>query len=228
MANTLCAQLHEGAAGVTLDADWSVDPLVAGMVGRECEFVTRNRGGQIPAARMLSLGDELWAWVSYREEWERPPRTTQQFSFRSAGLTVFFGYANRQYKAQVFRAEWSGWAIWNGTDYGYQAGGAAHPHWQFDALESLTRDASVNQAADDLRAAIQPQDFSPPSIGSGEVRDLVLTQQLSRIHFASAALWWQDTSRDAHVHSPQSETEIQVWVGKTLKYVTRELTRLKT
>lgn len=220
---------------MTLDADWSVDPLVAGMVGRECEFVTRNRGGQIPAARILSLGDELWAWVSYREEWERPPRTTQQFSFRSAGLTVFFGYTNRKCKAQVFRAEWSGWAIWNGTDYGYQAGNAAHPHWQFDALESLTREASVNRAADDLRATIrdegqetETQDFGPPSIASREIRDLLSTQHLSRIHFASAAPWWQDSSKEVHVHSPQSSTDIQVWVGQTLKYVRRELTRLKT
>ena len=127
------------AARVKLDADWSVVPLTAGLVGEGCEIISRNRGPDVPVAPMLLLESGLWAWVGYREEWdsEPPAGRVRRFSFRSAGLTIHFGYRNVRHKPQMFRAEWAGWARWNGTDYGYQAGEAAHPHWQFDALESL-------------------------------------------------------------------------------------------
>ena len=224
-----------GTASAKLFADWNVVPLVAGLIDTGCEYVARNRGRPVPVARILPLGEDLWAWFSYREEWarERPAGRTRRFSFRSVGLTIHFGYLNNQHKPQMFRAEWAGWASWNGTDYGHQAGDAAHPHWQFDALESLRRDDAVRRAADSLavlrmeKQETEPRDFSPQSIGLDDVRDLVSTRKLSRIHFASGAAWWKGPSMDAHAHSPTSVTEIQVWVKKTLGYVVRELGRLR-
>lgn len=223
------------SAGAKLFADWNAVPLVAGLVGPGCEYVARNRGPTVPVAPVLLLESGLWAWVAYREEWgsERPAGRTRRFSFRSAGLTIHFGYRNIRHKPQMFRAEWTGWGRWNGTDYGYQAGDAAHPHWQFDALESLKRDDAGKRAAIFLSVLkheeqeAEPQDFSPQSMEAEEVSDLISQQELSRIHFASAAAWWKSAPNDAHAHSPTSLTDIRVWVARTLKYVVRELTRLQ-
>ena len=221
-------------APTSIEADWSVDPLVAGLVGAGCEYIARNRGPKVPVAPVLLIESGLWAWIGYREEWgsELPAGGNRLFSFRSAGLTIHFGYRNILHKPQMFRAEWAGWANWNGIDYGYQAGNAAHPHWQFDALESLKTDDCTNQAADFLSVLknegqeTEPRDFSPQSVGSEEINDLISAQEISRIHFASAAAWWKTAPNDAHAHSPRAPTEIQVWVEKTLEYVVRELARL--
>ena len=229
------ATLGTHVSSARIFADWNVVPLVVGLVDTECEYTARNRGPDVPVAPALLLGGGLWAWVGYREEWGSEPLAgrTQRFSFRSAGLTIHFGYRNSRHKPQMFRAEWTGWARWNGIDYGYQAGDAGHPHWQFDALQSLTHDGSASRAATFLAVLkheeqeTEPQDFSPQSMGPEEVRDLVSMQELSRIHFASAAAWWKDPPKDVHAHSPISLTEIQVWVARTLEYVVRELARLQ-
>ncbi|MDE2781321.1 MAG: hypothetical protein OXK77_00040 [Gemmatimonadota bacterium] len=116
---------------------------------------------------------------------------------------------------------------------GSEAGGTGDPHWHFDAVESLTRDDARERAAEYLsilkieEEETEAQDFSPQSVEPGDVRDLVSMQELSRMHFPSAAAWWKGTAMDSHVHSPGSVTEIQIWVDRTLKYVVRELARLQ-
>ena len=234
IAATLDGQV-DSSAQIEVIADWNVVPLVAGLVGDGCEIIARNRGPDVPVAPILLIKNGLWAWVGYREEWdsEPPAGRVQLFSFRSAGLTFYFGYRNNRYKPQMFRAEWTGWARWNGSEYGYQAGDAAHPHWQFDALDSLKRDDASQRAADYLSVLkieeqdVKPRDFSPQSMDSEDVSDLISTQELSRIHFASAAAWWKDVPNNSHVHNPASLTELQIWVKKTLRFVGQELARLQ-
>ena len=231
---TLDAQVDESAAP-KLVADWNVVPLVVGLVGAGCEYADRNRGRAVPVAPVSLLGEGLWAWIGYREVWdgEPPAGRTRRFSFRSAGLTIHFGYRNSQHKPQMFRAEWTGSANGHETEYGAEANGAADPHWHFDAAESLTRADAVERAAESLsilrieEQETEPRDFIPQSVGLEDVRDLVSMQALSRIHFPSAATWWKGPTMDSHIHSPASETEIQVWVAKTLEYVVRELERLQ-
>ena len=234
MGSTLDTHIDR-SAGVKLVADWDTVPLVAGLTGPGCEYVARNRGPNVPVAPVLLLESGLWVWVGYREEWdsERPAGPTRRFSFRSTGLTFHFGYRNYLYKPQMFRAEWAGWSRWNGIEYSYQAGDAAHPHWQIDALESLRRDDADEQVATLLAVIRQeeqeaePRDFSPQFMESEVVSDLISQQELSRIHFASAAAWWKAVPDDTHAHSPTTVTDIRVWVDRTLKYVVRELTRLR-
>ena len=229
----LDAHVDESAAP-KLFADWKIVPLVAGLVGTGCEYSDRNRGSAVPVAPVLPLGDGLWAWIGYREVWDGAPPAgrTRRFSFRAAGLTIHFGYRNNRHKPQMFRAEWSGSATSDETGYGRDGDGAADPHWHFDAAESLTLADAEERAAEYLSVLrieeqeTQAEDFSPP-VGLRDVRDLVSMQELSRIHFPSAAPWWKGPAMDSHVHSPESETEIQVWVEKTLGYVVRELARLK-
>ena len=225
--------LAEFISDTKLFADWNVIPVCVGLVGNECEYTARNRGGNVWVSRVHDLGGELWAWVGYREEWdgERPAGRVQRFSFRSAGLTIHIGYQGDQHKPQVFRAEWAGWAKWNGRDYGYQGGDAAHPHWQFDAVDSLTdseeAEALLEVLKDEGRES-EPRDFVPQTVEPEAERILISQKRLSRMHFPSAAMWWRDPPENAHAHSPQSPEEIQAWLSKTLKYVVRELAYLQS
>jgi hypothetical protein len=95
-------------AKVQIEVDWSLSPIVGGLVGEGCEFIARNRGLPVPIAPLLHLQQGLWAWLGYREEWadERPNRGVRRFSFRSSGLTIHFGWKNDLFKPQMFRAEW--------------------------------------------------------------------------------------------------------------------------
>lgn len=215
--------------------DWDVAPIIIGLVGEGCEFTSRNRGSDIQLAPLLPLQNGLlWAWLGFREEWEaeKSAGPTRRFSFRSAGLTIHFGFRNRLHKPQIFRAEWAGWSQWNGSSYGHQAGNAAHPHWQFDAVESLQRDEASEQAAIFLSVLkneseeTSPREFTPNSIDDDEISDVVGAQQISRIHFASAAAWWKGQPNGAHVHVPSSEKDIELWVKEMLKYICQELARL--
>ena len=218
----------DGDSGAKLITNWNQVPLVASLVGTESEYAERNRGPRrTPVARTLLLGRGLWAWISYREEWDsaRQAGRTKRFSFRSAGLTIHFGYRNNQHKPQMFRAEWT---TEGASD---QPGDLANPHWHFDALESLKR-GETEQRATGILAALrmeeeeaEPRDFSPP-VKQKDVRDVVSVQKLGTLHLASAAAWWKGNSA-SHVQSPTSVIDIQVWVKGTLEHLVGELERLK-
>lgn len=220
-------------ANVQLDVDWASSSVVAGLVGGGCEIVPRNRGPRVRVAPLLHLQHGLWSWFGYREEWddERSSGSVRRFSFRSAGLTIHFGWKNDLFKPQMFRAEWAGWAKWASIDYSFQADGAGHPHWQFDALDSLAAE-DIGERAKILRAmlmddaASEIRDFSP-QLASEDVRDIVTIQKLSRIHFASAAAWWKLAPHDAHTHGPSSATDIENWIRRSLAYLNNELQRLQ-
>jgi hypothetical protein len=225
----------DSSARVRIDADWGMVPLVAGLIGKGCESTPRNRGSDVFVAPMLHLKSGLWAWLGYREDWDGEPSAgrVRRFSFRSAGLTVHFGYRNVRHKPQMFRAEWAGWARWNGTNYSHQAGDAAHPHWQFDVLESLKRDDASERAATFLsvlkseEGSAEPREFRPQTLDDDDVGDMIGVQELSRIHFASAAAWWKSQPGGIHAHAPSKAEDIQVWLRETLIYLLRELGRLQ-
>jgi hypothetical protein len=207
---------------VNLEVDWDVLPVVGGISGKGCEFIFRNRGLRVPIAPFLHLRQGLWAWLGYREEWdsERPNRQLRRFSFRSSSLTVHFGWKNDLFKPQMFRAEWAGWAKWGGIDYCFQAANAAHPHWQFDALESLPDADAVERTAilrELLGTETTVREFNP-QLAQEDVRDLVTAQKLSRIHFASAAAWWKAAPHNDHAHGPTSEADVESWVRSSLDY----------
>src|SRR3954454_2003862 len=105
---------------VRMEVDWSLAPIAAGLVGNRCEFIPRNRGLRVPVAPLLHLRQGLWAWLGYREEWdhERANRDIRRYSFRSAGMTIYFGEKNDAFKPQMFRAKWAGWAKWS-IDYSF-------------------------------------------------------------------------------------------------------------
>lgn len=214
---------------VTVEVDQNTTPIVAALSGAECERIERNRGmGSVAVAPMQKIRDDLWSWLSYREEWERAER--DKLRFRSASLTIYFGLKADRFKPQMFRLEWSGWADWKAGTLGFQASNAGHPHWQFDALESLSDNERVERAnilRDLLRENTEDnvQEFAP-QMPSSDVRDLVSMQSISRIHFPSAAAWWQKPPHGFHAHSPENSVDIRNWLEKSLDYISTELDRL--
>jgi hypothetical protein len=229
----ILAAVADVSVKLQMDVNWTLSPVVGGLIGEGCESIFRNRGIRVPVAPLLHLQRGLWAWLGYREEWdpERPSGNVRRFSFRSAGLTIHFGWKNDLFKPQIFRVEWAGWARWGGYEYGFQAADAGHPHWQFDALDSLTSSDIAERAAM-LRELLENEggdeqkDFSPQLIET-DARDIITDQKLSRIHFASAAAWWKAPPHNDHAHSPTSTTDIRSWVERSVGYLKNELGRLQ-
>ncbi|MEP4164129.1 hypothetical protein [Maricaulis sp.] len=230
----ILSELVDVHAQVDVEVNWSMSPAVAALAGEGCERISRNRGrAGVLVAPLKHLGQGLWAWLSYREEWSygREIGGRKRFIFRSASMTVHFGWKFDAYKPQMFRAEWAGWADWGGAELGYQAGEAGHPHWQFDALESLSEEGASERAAM-LRKILSDGDHGGvrdfiPQLPTDDVRDLVSHQQLSRIHFASAAAWWKASPNCDHAHSPDRVKDLQVWLRQTISYLSSELDRLQ-
>lgn len=225
-------EVVDPGAKVRVSADWDMAPVVAGLGGLGSELISRNRGARSAVSPLLHLHRGLWAWLGYREEWdeEKPKGKHRQFSFRSAGITIHFGFKNDAYKPQMFRAEWAGYAKWNGDTLAFQAGTAGHPHWQFDVLESLEEDGATETARllmDLLREEPGEERDFLPRLALSDTRTLISSQKMSRIHFASAAAWWKPAPNDSQAHCPAKPVDIQMWVGRTVAYVTSELGRLQ-
>ena len=71
-----------------------------------------------------------------------------------------------------------------------------------------------------------PLEFIPQGLTQEDVSDLIGVQEVSRIHFASAAAWWKSAPNNNHAHSPNDVHDIENWLRGTLSYLLRELDRL--
>ena len=215
--------------------DWGVTPLAAGLVGKGCEIVSRNRGPDAYVAPLLCYDEGIWAWLGFYQEWasERPAGKTRRYSYRSTGLTIHFGFRNVLHKPQMLRAEWAGWARWDGQSYDQQAGNAGHPHWQFDGVGSLRPGDSEQQVREYLERLsgeariVEPKAFSPQGIKASDINEIVGAKDFSRLHLASVAAWWRRAPGDVHAHSPSSASDVETWVKKTIEYTVGELDRLQ-
>lgn len=215
-------------APVLVTPDWGVTPLVMGIVGQDCEIAARQRGKSARVARLCEIGpDGLCAWLGLREEWDVVVRGRGvRYCFRYVSLTIHAGYPYREEKPQIFRAEWVGSGQHRESQFDAVGNGAGHPHWQFDAIDSLShsnalgRDPVTVPRLDDAEN-VKPRDFVGRDMGRARVQTL----KLSRIHFASAAAWWQ-TATDNHIHSPDSIQDVERWIQNTVEYTRAELMRL--
>ena len=215
-------------------AEWSVAPLSVGLFGRGCELASRNRGSDAHVAPLVVFGGGIWAWLGFYQEWARESSSgvIHRYSYRSTTLSIHLGFRNIRHKPQIFRAEWAGWAKWNGMSAGAQAGNAGHPHWQFDAVESL-RKQETEEAARLYLAVLKQEEhsaeaqaFSPNSVKPTDIDEVVWAKEFSRMHFASAAPWWKSSPEDRHAHFPGEVSDIEAWVQKTIEYTVEELGRL--
>ncbi|WP_152997458.1 hypothetical protein [Methylobacterium sp. GXS13] len=220
------------SAQLKLQLDQNGDPVVAGIVGGGCERANRTRGLTTPIAPWIDLRGGLWAWFGYREEWSiRTSGNHPTFAFRASSLTVHFGFKATDPKPQMFRAEWAG-PVEIASQWTMQGGDAGHPHWQFDAMDSLLAPAKIEEAnvfAEILRAEFEegaPKDFVATNAAASEVSDVVAARSLASLHFASAAHWWHRSQGGNHAHVPTDENQIRVWLSKTLSYLAQELQRI--
>lgn len=223
--------------GVRLDADWDQENVAISLIGPSCEPTRRNRGGLTHVAPLIRITKGVWAWLGLYEEWRfnRQVAGSRTYAFRSLSMTIHFGSKFDILKPQMFRAEWAGFAVWAGADASFQAKNAGHPHWQFDALESLVSDKSEENAnellelirGDEQGEAVEPAEFMPVS-DQQVIADAVSAQKLSKLHFASAASWWRSAPDDAHAHSPERAEQAAVWLERTIAYTKEELERLQT
>jgi len=232
---TVVKDALEKPTDARIDPDWSAPLIVAGLVGADCEHIYRNRGGQVHVVPFCDLTENLVAWLSYREEWRDEQLGRKgRFSFRSSNLSIYFGRKHDTYKPQMFRAEWAGWAQWSGGSYSFQGGDAGHPHWQVDAIESLQGD-KLEQRASNLSRLLsetdaqsrQIVDFADPE-PNHQTKSIIASQNFSRLHLPSAAAWWKSPPHDVHTHSPRTTADVQIWVGRSLRYVRSELQRLRS
>ena len=223
----------KGHVGLEIQG-WDVGSLVSAiLIGQDCERVSRVRGPDTFVAPLRELGRDLWAWLGLREEWSRSiSGNSRQFEFRSIGLTVHFGFKNEGTKPQMFRAEWSGWSKWHGTNYTFQGGNVGHPHWQYDALDSVSTAIEKSGVIGEFErlqeddATVEIREFNEGVVSRVNIEEEVRSRKLSRFHFPSAAAWWMQSPHNLHTHAPQSENEIESWASETLTYTVRELARV--
>lgn len=218
---------------VTLEGE-DLGGLVAFGLARSAgtERTSRNRGADFFVVPIANLGGGLFAWLGYREEWSTESAgKSKLFSFRSSGATVHFGFEGVEPKPQMFRAEWAG-LVPVDKGWGFQAGDAGHPHWQFDALESLAAAGAAEDAAlvaDQIRADLHEpalRDFGHAVVDVPEVKTVAASRAIASIHFASAAMWWRQHPDDSHCHYPKNIQQIHSWLARTLSYVAIELQRV--
>ena len=224
----LCTQLGRTQGELFVQADYASNSVAAGFVGRACEYVERDRGGNSPVAPLCSIRQgPLLSWLGFHEVWDSRPGNS--YAFRHVSLTVYLGYEGDLLKPQIFRSEWPGIRGRNAGVVGFQTPGAGHPHWQFDALRTLheirtdQRDRSLAR----LRDEPVPVEFDPATV----TRDIMAELQgiaLDRIHFASAAPWWLlagERPYGLHMNAPSDQEALLRWILECVAYIRQELVR---
>jgi hypothetical protein len=201
------------------------------LVGPAAEFAARDRG----RALALPLGCQsprgVPYWVAYREEWVVIPRG--KYRFNAANLTFFHGPIGEA-KLQLFRAEWPGLAEWSEGKIGWQAEGAGHPHWQFDALQAYVSADARQRDVGRLLEVLSTggiEEFGADDLPA--VRELAFGDEeevaWTRMHFASLARWsslpWRGDAADiaSHANAPDDPRDIRNWVTSVIYYAKHEL-----
>ncbi len=228
---TVLAKGHE----ISLDETWSQETVTAALVGSGCERIARNRGGSDNITDILKVTPDLYAWLGYHESWAFSGMVggSRSYSFRQLSFSVYLGWKGDAVKPQIFRAEWAGYAEWSKGNLGFQAKNAGHPHWQFDALESVLRKTEADEAELFLELLKEEteepaaEEFAPQT-SDDAIFDIVRAQKMSRMHFASAAAWWLPEAERKHAHNPAGVQQLRDWSTHTLTYILQELGRLKS
>ena len=218
----------------TVSREWTSDGGGAGLMGSSAEYTNRHRGGRTPILPLFPENlDRLPYWISWLEEWNVV--RSDIFRFRSTNLTFFWGPIGEGTKVQLFRAEWPGLADWGNGEIGWQAPGAGHPHWQFEAAQSIA-DTGIRRERVRRLMAILGNDGEPEEFGDHFIDSLseyaepdAPDMRWARMHFACQANWAQSrwngdiNVTEHHAHSPASVQEIRHWLYSVLQYIRHEI-----
>jgi hypothetical protein len=171
-------------------------------------------------------------WVSYFERWNRID-ARKSIEFHTSSLTFYLTEGERA-ALQIFRAEWPGFRDWSTGNAGWQAPGAGHPHWQFDAVSHFieAEEAEAARLTALQRLTEQPAiDFSVALAIQAKKPIPSMDASWSSAHFAMQTKWsvlgWDGSTADcqSHASSPTELHEIRRWVLATTRYCRHELLR---
>jgi len=185
--------------------------------GRASEVISRNRGRDHRVVPLCCVSQDIFAWTSYREHWKKNT-TEQNFRFIEGGFTLHVGRIGERIKPQILRNEWVGP---RGNGFTNNAG---HPHWQFDALESLRNTEQFPRARfGEADSPARAQEFGEqPKLN--EYEELPTGVTIERMHLASAANWWREPNVTI-AHVPETVPEIDLWVLGCAAYMRQEVQR---
>lgn len=219
----------------------SVDLLCSNLIN---ERALRERGSEVPVVPLLppERSQSIRYWMSLHQSWSEPAaRRQRSFLYRTTGITIFYGKESDTDKIQLFRAEWPGLRQLNDESVVFEAPGAGHPHWQFDAYQQHLRERrKEQQRRDELEAYLKEErpeaenftDTVYVSTAPDEESELAThMQRLTRVHFASSTRWadtpWDGRVADlqAHAHAPANLDQILNWVTSTILYIRQEVSR---
>jgi hypothetical protein len=228
---------------------WIEESLTNGISGDlfcsryNSEKALRERGAEIPVVPLLvNRNREIRYWVSFHQRWSEPTiRRREALLYHTTGITIFCGTEFDRDKVQLFRAEWPGLRRMADGSVEFEAPGAGHPHWQFDAYQHHLRERQQQQKRRDeleiLLRGEQPEveEFAglvfegpSPDKETEFIRDM---QRLTRVHFASSTRWadnpWDGELSDvqAHAHAPADLSQILNWSTSTISYIQQEASR---
>jgi len=223
LGNLLNSALGRRTRAISVDAEYQAGGVWVGLCGADCERIDRNRG-VANVAPLVTLADNLTAWLSYQEVWAwaggRLP-----FSFRQTSLTIYIGEVGDPLKPQLLRLEWPGLHDWDNSGVGFQSPGAGHPHWQVDVFDTLrtSRDRPTfnPQLSNDVENFDDVLDTPP-------LFERITSLSYERMHLASVAPWWLTSSPEFgvhHIHAPVDPTAISRWIDSAIAYILQELAR---
>lgn len=229
---------------------WLEGSLISGISGTllcsnySNEKALRERGAEITVVPLLHFARSQAPryWVNFHQSWSEPvTRRRETFLYHTTGITVFYGDQGDEDKMQLFRAEWPGLRQMRDGSVEFEAPGAGHPHWQFDAYQHHLRERRAEQQRRNelevflKEAQPEAEDFAElvitgPSIDK-ESELTTYMQKLTRVHFASSTRWadnpWKGDLSDvqAHTHAPSSLDQILNWSTSTISYIQQETSR---
>ena len=218
---TLAAQFgdalgHEVGELSFISEIWNTQAAVT-LGGRASEVIERNAGEKHRVVQLCSLSDEIYAWVGFRERWNRVG-SERNFRFLDGGFTIHVGRQGEIFKPQIMRSEWVGR---RGSDFHDHVG---HPHWQIDVLETARGGMPEAPARFDAESAPAPNSGFEADQAAPRIGDLLLKLPIERMHLASAAPWWQPpTVRVAN--SPKNVSELDRWILGCVSYIRQEVNR---
>lgn len=206
------------------------------------ERTRRDRGGSVLVVPLIdSSTQSFFYWMSFQQKWSEPYRTNENFVYHTTSLTVYFGKQYNEEKVQLFRAEWPGLRSQADGSLQFEAQGAGHPHWQFDAYGHRSRERYDQETLDRIGNVLEEKppevedfaDSAPYTFSNEELELASLAQRLTKVHFASSTRWadnpWNGdvSSPEPHAQAPAALREILNWTVSTISYIQHEVhTRL--
>ena len=190
---------------------------VIGLAGRSSELIERNAGQKHRVIQLCRLSDDVFAWVGFRERWQRIGRE-RHMRFLDVGFTIHVGREGELIKPQIFRSEWVGVGGRNGRD---QVG---HPHWQIDIVDTVRRKRQEDKVGFGGASKVYPRSGFDNNGKLDQSENFLLSVPIEKIHFASAAPWWEK-GEVMVANAPNDIPALDRWIVGCISYLRQEVAR---